>query len=168
MKNRILLAALVLAIGTGTAAIVAAPALAQDGASRSDRMERRAEKTKKRFERLDRNGDGVVDRSEIERPLQRSFKRADKNGDGVLDEGEIEALKNRPSRRGGPKRGERLAKRLQRADRDRDGRVTEQEFMRLRPGWFRRADRDRDGAVTSSELQSFIDNPRRGGRRNRD
>lgn len=38
----------------------------------------------KRFAKLDRNGDGMLDRSEIDAMLARRFKRIDSNGDGVV------------------------------------------------------------------------------------
>ena len=38
----------------------------------------------KRFARIDRNGDGMLDKSEIDAMLTRRFKRVDVNGDGVL------------------------------------------------------------------------------------
>ena len=49
---------------------------------------------KTRFERLDRNGDGVLDRAEIAHELTRSdsFSAIDSNGNGVIDPDEYEAL----------------------------------------------------------------------------
>jgi Ca2+-binding EF-hand superfamily protein len=38
----------------------------------------------KRFAKLDRNGDGMLDRSEIDAMLTRRFKRIDSNGDGMV------------------------------------------------------------------------------------
>ena len=38
----------------------------------------------KRFTKLDRNGDGMLDRSEIDAMLARRFKRIDSNGDGLI------------------------------------------------------------------------------------
>ncbi|WP_420136478.1 EF-hand domain-containing protein [Sphingomonas sp.] len=53
----------------------------------------------KRFARMDLNGDGVLDRSEIEAMLTQRFKHMDTNGDGVLTADERAAA--RPAR-GGP------------------------------------------------------------------
>ena len=38
----------------------------------------------KRFAKIDRNGDGMLDQSEIDAMLTRRFKRMDTNGDGIL------------------------------------------------------------------------------------
>ena len=38
----------------------------------------------KRFARLDRNGDGMLDKAEIDAMLDRRFARLDANGDGTL------------------------------------------------------------------------------------
>ncbi|MDY7108741.1 MAG: hypothetical protein SYC29_08895 [Planctomycetota bacterium] len=45
--------------------------------------------------RLDTNGDGVLQRSETPRRMQRLFDRLDANGDGVLDEAELAAATDR-------------------------------------------------------------------------
>jgi hypothetical protein len=37
----------------------------------------------KRFAKIDRNGDGMLDKSEIDTMLERRFKKLDANGDGV-------------------------------------------------------------------------------------
>ena len=42
----------------------------------------------KRFARIDRNGDGMLDKSEIDAMLTRRFMRLDVNRDGVLSAGE--------------------------------------------------------------------------------
>ena len=38
----------------------------------------------KRFAKLDTNGDGMLDKTEIDAMLSRRFKRLDTNGDGLL------------------------------------------------------------------------------------
>ncbi|QYE36678.1 EF-hand domain-containing protein [Polymorphobacter sp. PAMC 29334] len=42
----------------------------------------------KRFARIDRNGDGMLDKAEIDAMLAKRFARLDSNGDGVLSPAE--------------------------------------------------------------------------------
>ena len=55
----------------------------------------------KRFTKLDKNGDGAVDKSEIDAMLNRRFKRLDTNGDGLLSASEREAVRNRKAQNAG-------------------------------------------------------------------
>jgi hypothetical protein len=49
----------------------------------------------RRFARLDRNGDGLLDKSEIETMLSRRFKRLDADGDGVASSAERGAARKK-------------------------------------------------------------------------
>jgi hypothetical protein len=49
----------------------------------------------KRFPRIDVNGDGLLDKAEIDAMLSRRFKRQDANGDGMLDATERAATRAR-------------------------------------------------------------------------
>lgn len=48
----------------------------------------------KRFAKIDRNGDGMLDKSEIDAMLVRRFKRLDANSDGAIRAEERTARKN--------------------------------------------------------------------------
>ena len=56
------------------------------------------------FDLLDTNGDGKLSVAEIQAPSKRWFKRYDKNGDGVMEASEIP---DRRHGRRGPRRGRR-------------------------------------------------------------
>lgn len=161
-------AAVAFLMATGVASV--GPAAAQDaGQSR----EQRGERGVKRFEKLDRNNDGAVDVHEVERRLLKGFERADRNNDGVVDQDEVKALgeKRGGKGKGGGKGGNRAEKRFQKADADRDGRVTKDEYLDKLPAWFRRADENKDDRVTRQEFDDFQANrkmKKRGGKRNRD
>lgn len=55
----------------------------------------------KRFAKIDRNRDGMLDRAEIDATLTRRFQRLDTNGDGVASGDERAAAHNGKERAGG-------------------------------------------------------------------
>lgn len=86
-----------------------------DGALSADeltaQMSERAERGVARMiDRLDENGDGLLQQAELEarrggERADRMFARADANDDGSISAEEFEAAKERGDRRGGGKRG---------------------------------------------------------------
>ncbi len=112
------------------------------------------------FERLDANGDGVVDREELQQSRRAVFRRVDADGDGYLSGAEIEVLAREPSampggqRRGvfsnAPLPGKDLLRRL---DSDGDGRIAESEFLAAEHPLLERLDTDRDGRITRDEAE---------------
>jgi Ca2+-binding EF-hand superfamily protein len=126
---------------------------------------RQARNQNMRFQAMDRNGDGVISRSEW-RGSDQSFKVHDWNGDGVLsgDEVRVGAARNeadddfdqraRPEFRNWTQRG------FENLDRNGDGRITRAEWFYDREG-FIRADRNGDGVLTRAEfLGSDVDTDR--------
>ncbi len=139
--------------------------------------------TRDRFDRLDRNGDGMItaaDRSEA-RPAspilrmlteadkdgngkvtfeevqaiapgmtQTRFNRLDRNGDGVLTKADAPETPGRPGRRPGQQ-----ARLLHRADANGDLKVTYDEIVALQPGFpkqaFDRLDTNNDGGITAED-----------------
>jgi Ca2+-binding EF-hand superfamily protein len=110
-----------------------------------------------RFEGMDRDGDGRISRAEW-RGSDQSFRRHDWNNDGVLSGDEVWAGGRRGWRRGDdndfgdePEITEWTPENFSRLDRDRDGRVSQQEWYY---DWeaFRRVDRNRDGVLSRPEF----------------
>jgi Ca2+-binding EF-hand superfamily protein len=108
-----------------------------------------------RFRDMDRNGNGMVERSEWTGSTQ-SFNVHDWNRDGVLSNSEVRSGARRwPNDEGdfdpnGPATWTRQA--FRRIDRNGDGRIVPNEWS-YGPEYFRRADRDRNGALTSAEFE---------------
>ena len=116
----------------------------------------------------DANDDGFVARSEVPEPTRDRFDRMDENGDGVLEAGEIESLPARmgPGRggrgdrgglggRGGRgTRGDPIA-RLRSFDANGDGRITRDEIPEQAGGMFDRVDTNGDDVITADELNAM-------------
>ena len=110
---------------------------------------------KKRFEALDKNGDGALSKDEVQRPGM--LERLDSDGDGTVSFKEFKAVASRMRQGargdGRNRRGRRLtAQALQRYDRDGDGKVARDEF----PGSdriFARLDANGDGVLTSDDIK---------------
>lgn len=94
----------------------------------------------------------AMTQDEFDTTTRARFARLDKNGDGVIDASEIEAALSRRFERHG-KHGGRLGQRLMRAfDTDRDGKVTKDEFMATVRDRFAQMDLNNDGRITDEDL----------------
>lgn len=102
------------------------------------------------FERLDLDGDGAVDRAELDRFRQARFLEADADRSGAITREEMRAAAER--------RAVRMARRIfARMDRDGDGLVARAEYDAVSAGRmsrvFERFDGNRDGRVTRAEIR---------------
>ena len=130
-----------------------------------------------RIRSWDTNDDSLVARSEVPEPMRDRFDRMDENGDGVLEADEVESLPARmgpASGRGG--RGGRAGRggrgmqgdpiaRLRSFDANGDGRITREEIPEQAGGMFDRVDANGDSVVTEDELDAMASRMR--GRRGR-
>ena len=95
--------------------------------------------------RFDKNGDGVLQVSELPEHMQAFLGKADSNGDGVLSIDELKAGEDKM-------RAARLAK----LDTDHDGTVSPEErkaaFQKLSQARFAKLDKNGDGALTKDEV----------------
>jgi Ca2+-binding EF-hand superfamily protein len=113
-----------------------------------------------RFVQMDADRDGVISRQEWKGSAQ-SFRVHDWDGDGVLSQYEVRIGAKRAVRKDTPGTFEGWDREyeytdwteagFQRLDRNRDGRVTRDEFPFARAG-FNRADHNRDGSVSKAEF----------------
>ncbi len=96
-----------------------------------------------RFERLDADGNGRIDKQEFARGGAAMFGRLDADGDGVITLEELEDTARR----------ERIKRRFERMDADADGRVTKAEFAAAGDKLFAHLDENADGYLSMGELE---------------
>jgi Ca2+-binding EF-hand superfamily protein len=115
------------------------------------------ERLREAFERLDANGDRVLERSEIPddglAAFDRLLKRGDASGDGKLDAEELRALGEKVRKLGGGAGGQANRQRLRAMDADGDGVVTREEYQGP-AALFERLDADEDGVLRGGELRA--------------
>jgi Ca2+-binding EF-hand superfamily protein len=102
------------------------------------------------FDQADENHDGIITRAEFRDARARLFVRLDRNGDGYLDKADSGGRLMR--RRQGSTQISRL---MQQLDKDGDGRVSRAEFLDGPAVMFDRADSNHDGVVDAQELAAF-------------
>lgn len=99
----------------------------------------------------DKDGDGKISKEEAPEFMQTFFDRVDTNGDGVLDKAEMEAMRQRRSSGGG--RGG--SRNLMQFDKNGDGKVTKDEVPAEMQGMIERGDANGDGAVDAAEIEQM-------------
>ena len=178
MKKTVLaIAGIGLLAGTAT--------LAQPGERASTPMTRAdvAQKSAERFQKMDLNGDGVLDLADQELRREQRIARLDTDGNGAISKAERDAAREARKER----RAERMAERgvegerregkrkmrggkrghfrggmmgggkMARADANGDGRLTLQEMQAHALERFDRIDTDKNGTVTAEERKAAHD-----------
>jgi Ca2+-binding EF-hand superfamily protein len=98
----------------------------------------------------DANHDGLITRAEFQEARMRIFIRLDRNGDGYIDKSDASGG---PLRR--RKVEQVIAGLVSRLDKDGDGRISRAEFQSAPMVMFERADLNHDGVVDAQELAAF-------------
>jgi hypothetical protein len=108
------------------------------------------EKIAEMMTEADLNGDGRTTRAEINRHRAQMFAKLDRNTDGVID------YRDSPKIPLAKRKFEPAFERVRSIfDRNKDGRVTLDEWNRSDPDVFAMLDRNEDGAVTRAELAAL-------------
>ncbi len=116
------------------AALVATPAIAQQGGGRLAMLQA-----------ADANHDGSITRAEARSARAAMFERVDANGDGFVSEAERTAITTRDGASG--RNG------FEGADTNSDGRISRAEMNSLPYRGFDRLDRNHDDVVSADELE---------------
>lgn len=124
-----------LTILAASLAFLASPALAQRGGDW--------------FGTADADGNGVVTRAEFLHYRDANFDRLDRNGDGVVSPADTPRLASAR-----PEAFARLTQALGGADRNGDGAISRAELAQAPPVMFDRADANGDGQVTTAEYDA--------------
>ena len=119
----------ILSVAAGLA-LAGAPARADDQAKKYD--------PRAAFAEADSNRDGVIDHEEFHERIVEVFYSTDVNKDGFLDSTELKQLA--------------FPDDFTADDKDRDGRVSMREFLRVRFIDFTQADTDHDGVLSVDEV----------------
>ncbi|MCC7139312.1 MAG: EF-hand domain-containing protein [Planctomycetes bacterium] len=122
---------------------------------RAGRFAERAEKFKQQLAEWDTDKDGKVTKEEYKGKIP--FETLDRNKDGVINGDDLRAAggPGTPGTPGMPGSPAEMAQRFKEADKNGDGKVTQDEF----PGpaeRFAMLDRNKDGAVTPDEMEAAM------------
>ncbi len=98
------------------------------------------------MEKADADKDGKLTRAEYADVSQRNFDEKDFNKDGVIDKTDWEA------RRAACESGAALCGPMAKMDENKDGKVSQAEFMGKRAAMFARMDANNDGAIDQTEM----------------
>ena len=115
------------------------------------RMRRRMPNWERMAERFDKNGDGKIERDELQGPAQRMFDRLDVDGDGAITKKDVDAVKarqggaGRQAGRGSARQSGMLS--AQRLDTNRDKKISAAEWKAFYEG----ADQNGDGVLDRDE-----------------
>jgi hypothetical protein len=99
--------------------------------------------------RADVNGDGVISRAEMIEHRQQSFTRMDLNGDSYMTREEIAEFKAKMR----AARETKEQDRFDRADSNKDGKVSSAEFSESTALMAQRLDSDGDGNISRAEMR---------------
>ena len=105
---------------------------------------------------LDANGDGVVSASEFDKAGRQRFQRMDDNHDGVIDKAEVADLRKRMAERMGTSsaagnRPDMIAQ----MDANKNGEITQAEVVGAQKARFKKADKNADGMLNAAEQKAM-------------
>jgi Ca2+-binding EF-hand superfamily protein len=144
----------VIALITAITMCVSGAALAGNGAGKQGNKNHAA-RAEKRFQNLDKNNDGKVTAAELNQSLAARFVKMDTNKDGFLSKEDRKQVGKKGKKAGkkAGKRGAKMAKRMNRLDTNKDGKISAVEFQAVGPVMFKKLDKNGDGVITKDEMK---------------
>ncbi|MFO0941356.1 MAG: EF-hand domain-containing protein [Pirellulales bacterium] len=122
---------------------------------------RMLERVKQVMQNLDKDGDGKVAIADIPSEFRDRIAQLDKNKDGVIEKSELAELKNivgGPGAGGGPGNpGERIQQMFAQFDKDGDGKVALADLPEQIKERLSRMDKNNDGQIEKSELAGMAE-----------
>ena len=101
---------------------------------------------------LDANGDGVVSASEFDKAGRQRFQRMDDNHDGVIDKAEVADLRKRMGTSSAAgNRPDMIAQ----MDANKNGEITQAEVVGAQKARFKKADKNADGMLNAAEQKAM-------------
>lgn len=134
------------------------------GRAPGGRQPMNADQLKDRIMQSDADGDGRISEAEAPQQMVNQFARVDQNGDGFLDESEIDAFASRARPGGlGVQRSARQgqagranpAEQLRNMDSNGDGQITKDELPAQMQQRFDRIDQNGDGVIDEEEIEAM-------------
>ncbi len=109
-----------------------------------------------RFDQMDTNGDGFIDKAEIAAARDARFAESDTNGDGALDDAELAAQSQKRDADRKASSKDRRAKMISRLDANNDGKLQKEEMGGGRmERMMSRLDADGDGRISKEEASKM-------------
>jgi len=106
------------------------------------------------FDRLDKNKDGNLSKSEVPPKMQERFAELDKNGNELLSKEELMAGRGKGPRGNRERTPEGFLKRF---DADNSGTLTKSELPEKMATHFDRIDADGNGSVDTAEIKAMME-----------
>ncbi len=100
------------------------------------------------FDKYDANGDGKLILDELPDHKAQKFERMDLDGDGAITRDEAEQARNKG-------RHHKMAKMMKHLDLDGNGEISQSEFTARALTMFEKADKNGDGVVTEDEVKKL-------------
>lgn len=160
----------ILSLAAGSLLILAMPALADTAPSAGAvNLNDSATAGSRWLARLDKNGDGVIDRQEFDASRQVIFSRLDADGNQLLSQAEWQAMQDKLHQRrrnvsndnaagNNPANGSTMAERGQKlfqlADKNGDQQISADEWRAMSDRMFDRLDVNKDGKLTADEMRA--------------
>tara|TARA_R110001592_G_scaffold31482_1_gene110934 strand:+ start:9754 stop:10278 length:525 start_codon:yes stop_codon:yes gene_type:complete len=129
-------------------------------------IQRKYDRRLEEMKTLDTNQDGILQTDELKQKSKTSFNGADTDKDGILSKKEIEAARENTKKKSKEKYDSKnLANRhamktkvqLKNADKNDDGKVSQEEYEAYYGARHNIFDRDGDGVVTEKEYRSDLE-----------